>query len=335
MKYIYCCDWGTTSLRLRLANAETAEIIDQEKVGVGIASVFNLWKIAKEQASESRTDFYLSQLKNAISLLAARNPGVEEDTLLVLSGMASSSVGMIELPYAELPFSLTGKNILAHHVPPTATFKNPVLLLSGVKDGSEVMRGEETQLIGISAILSQLNMNDETVVLLPGTHSKHVHITNGAITGIETYITGELFSILSNNGLLKEAVQSHNNKHAGNDWEAFLQGVEYSGTTSLLQALFKVRTNQLFNEFTKPQNYDYLSGILIGYELRNLRQQAPSQVLLCCESNLYHHYRKAMDALGLSDITYFFDPQEIEHAVVRGQVNIARTHLNELVDEPI
>lgn len=299
-KYIYCCDWGTTSLRLRLANADTSEIIDQEKVGIGIASVFNLWKVyMKENGPEERAGFYLSQLLQPLTALAARNPMVQDDALLVLSGMASSSIGMVELPYAELPFSLTGESVLTYSIQPTLAFTHPVLLLSGVKDGFEVMRGEETQLVGISDLLSAMEIKEDAVILLPGTHSKHVYIAHGEISKIETHITGELFSILSNNGLLKEAVQSHNNQRIGNDWEAFLDGIEYSGTTTMLQALFKVRTNQLFNELTKPQNYDYLSGILIGSELRNLKDKGLQQILLCCEQNLYGHYKKGDRCAGL------------------------------------
>src|SRR5690606_29101147 len=126
-----------------------------------------------------------------------------------------------------------------------------------------------------------LNTKANITVLLPGTHSKHVSINCGNVIGIKTYITGEIFSILSNNGLIKEAVQPPKDPINGNDWDIFIEGVNYSGTTSLLQALFKVRTNQLFNRMNKLQNFNYLSGMLIGYELRELLNKPDTQIVLC------------------------------------------------------
>src|SRR5690606_32638833 len=118
-----------------------------------------------------------------------------------------SSVGMKELPYAKLPFSIYGDHVILHASAPSPQFPHPVLLLSGVTDGNEVMRGEETQVIGIADLLAGLGKTDNTIVVMPGTHSKHVYLQDSHISRIGTYLTGELFAVLSENGLFKTAVE--------------------------------------------------------------------------------------------------------------------------------
>src|SRR5690606_6020541 len=146
----------------------------------------------------------------------------------------------------------------------------------------------------------------------------HVHIRGGYIQKIETYITGELFALLTKNGLLKESVQpSHDFSHE-NDWtKAFTEGLEYSGSTSLLKGLFKIRTNQLFNRLDKWENYNYLSGLLIGNELRNLLNIRDTRLFLCSAHNLYAQYKLALEQFGLKDITCFVNPDMVEQGTVK------------------
>ncbi len=327
--YIYCCDWGTSSLRIRLISIQSQEIIDQETIKHGIADLFDEWvQINTLDKDKRRVDFYLSKLGEYLMKIAERIDLNTDRIPVVISGMASSSIGIIDLPYAELPFPLMGHNAVIHHIEATPAFNHRVLILSGVKDGDEVMRGEEVQLIGIADVLSSLNAEGQITVLLPGTHSKHVGILNGNITAIETYITGELFAIMSKNGLLKEAVQSPEDAVNENDWNAFMDGVNYSGSTTLLQGLFKVRTNQLFNRLSKQQNYSYMSGLLIGFELRNLFNKPSTQLVLCSGDNLYEHYKKALTCLGLDKMTCFLSPMDVGEATVKGQLIMAHRYLN-------
>ncbi|WP_373497490.1 2-dehydro-3-deoxygalactonokinase [Aquiflexum sp.] len=330
--YIYCCDWGTSSLRIRLISIQSQEIIDQETDKHGIADLYDEWVLVNTfDKDKRRVDFYLSKLEEHLRKIADRNDLTTDKIPVVISGMASSSIGIVDLPYAELPFTLEGHNAVVYHIDASPIFNHRVLLLSGVKDGDEVMRGEEVHLIGIAGVLSSLKAKDQITVLLPGTHSKHVSIRNGNIAGIETYITGELFAIVSKHGLLKEAVQSPENAVDGIDWDVFIDGVNYSGSTTLLQALFKVRTNQLFNRLSKQQNYSYLSGLLIGFELRSLLNKPNTQLVLCCGENLNEHYKKALTCLGLDKMTYFLNPFDVEKAIVKGQIILAHKYLNPII----
>src|SRR5699024_4786163 len=144
-------------------------------------------------------------------------------------------------------------------LPATERFNHPIVLISGVRDGAEVMRGEETQLVGIAEFLAARGRVGEMTVVMPGTHSKHVGVRNQAIASIATYITGELFDNLTTKGLLKESVHPTDDGAPIDHWEGFDMGVEDSEKADVLNTLFKVRTNRLFNRLTERENYQYLS----------------------------------------------------------------------------
>src|SRR5690606_28554761 len=100
-------------------------------------------------------------------------------------------------------------------------FDHDVLLLSGLCSVNDVMRGEEVQLLG----LQRYNDNTDALFILPGTHSKHIRVKENNIISFKTYITGELFQILSTHSLLKNSIV----KSSTIDKEAFRKGLALSG----------------------------------------------------------------------------------------------------------
>jgi len=302
-------------------------VIDEELSSEGVSSVFDQWNEKDGNADLSdRIHFYLTRLKAYIDKLTDRNAGVGT-VPVIISGMASSSVGMMELPYAELPFPISGEYASAYYLAITHEFGRPMVLLSGVKGDEEVMRGEESQLIGIADRLEEGNQTNNTIVILPGTHSKHVYIDQGQMIGMRTYITGELFSALAKNGLTKESIKPPAIPYGKNDWDAFHAGIVESGKSDMLSALFKVRINQLFNKMAKEENYQFMSGLLIGSELRNLPCNKPDHIVLCSEANLFEYYAHALEFLGLNSNTSYIDPEETAQATIRGQLKIAKRYL--------
>lgn len=332
--YIYCVDWGTSSLRIRLVETITHEIVDQITNSYGISRLFADWQQQDNDASDinERVSFYLAYLEKQISVLASRNDKDLNSVPMVISGMASSSLGILELPYAKLPFALNGENAVIHSIGASTSFNRQVIVLSGVRSENEVMRGEETQLVGIANSVAALQIAPHATVLLPGTHSKHVRVKDGCIQGIETYITGELFGLLAKNSVLRESLKISGDVAGDENWkEAFSAGVKYATTTSLLQGLFKIRTNQLFNKFDKKQNYSYLSGLLIGHELCDLLKTRDAQIFLCSAHNLYEQYKLALEELGLASTTYVVDPAVVDQATVKGQIMMAEPYLVERI----
>src|SRR5690606_1274417 len=115
-------------------------------------------------------------------------------TPLVISGMASSAGGMIELPYAAVPSAADGSGFIVKTIEESGSFRHPIHIISGVRTADDAMRGEETQLAG--CFLSPDTHAEEQLFIIPGTHSKHIAVKEGRITGFKTYLTGEFFSLL-------------------------------------------------------------------------------------------------------------------------------------------
>ncbi len=322
MKTILCCDWGTTSFRLRLVDTDTYAIHAEYLSSMGVASTFREWK---EQSKISRFDFYSERLKSSIRELAAKS-GINTDHVpVIVSGMASSSIGMEEIPYAELPFNINGDQASIRVFEEYNGSEAPLIIVSGVRSNVDVMRGEEAQLIGLIQ-LNQVKLQDdkEYVFIFPGTHSKHISVKGDVVPDFKTFMTGELFNIVSEHSILKDSVVLDSSVKLNDPVakEAFIFGVESSAKSSILHTLFTVRTAQLFGKFDKKYNSFYLSGLLIGDELRQLQSAAKQNLVICSGKHLYEHYKIASDTLNLSPNTVFIQAELIDKATIAGQIQL-------------
>lgn len=329
--FLLCCDWGTSSFRLRLVEMGSSEIIGEETSGNGINSVFKSWKINDGPDQISRIDFYRQQLRIYIESLAAKLTIGLQNIPLVISGMATSSIGMKELPYASLPFSSDGKNAKVKILEAQGNFHHEILLISGISSENDVMRGEETQLIGLMEIFGKTCFcAKETVYIFPGTHSKHIYVRNSKIVKFQTFITGEMFNLLSQHSLLTDSVENPGHSPFSNEenLEGFKKGISASGS-NILNSLFTVRTNHLFANLQKVQNFYYLSGLLIGAELRSLVPQNHVEIVLCSGKNLAQFYQNGLEELNLSNRVTLIKPDLIDRATIAGQVKIYQ-NLNEI-----
>jgi 2-dehydro-3-deoxygalactonokinase len=319
-KYLLSCDWGSTSFRLRLIAMPGQSIVGGIASDDGIIRTYNSWKENAEQKGISRKQFFLDQLKRQITVLANKLQLNLDGVTVIISGMASSSIGMVEMPYALLPFAIDGSNAAIQKI--EGDFPNPVLLISGISSGEDVVRGEETQLIGIASLLKL--QKKEAILILPGTHSKHLHIKNGGLVNIQTYMTGEVFSLLINHSILKDSVAPGDiNELSEGDIDAFKSGVERSSSFNILSNLFTVRTNQLFDKLNKQHNFFYLSGLLIGTEISRLRDNGGIPLILCGGSNLYRLYELALQELRLFEQTSVISADSVDEATIAGQIIIA------------
>lgn len=289
-KHLLCCDWGTSNFRLYLTDFSANEVIAMVKSDRGIALTFDAWK---ENKSNHRISFYrkflASQVKRLATIIKSDLAGIP----IILSGMASSSIGMKEIPYTNVPFSIEKPNLHMQHFPKNSTYQNELLLYGGLKTANDVMRGEEVQLLGLSHLMNETNC----VCLLPGTHSKHIWIKNKIVFDFQTFMTGEFFQLIRTKSILKGSVDS--TKTFGKTQQSFFeQGVLIAQTTNLLNSLFSVRTNTLLKDVSNQDNYYYLSGLLIGQELKAL-ENFQGQLLLNCETHLAQFYQLALTILQL------------------------------------
>lgn len=308
------CDWGTTSFRLRLVDTGTGAVLCESLSGEGIRSVYHAW--VEDGAEEHRrAGFYLAIIKQHIGLLQQQHPGMKKELPVVISGMASSTIGIKELPYTPIPFFTDGSNLLVEKIAKTGFFAHELFIISGACTASDVMRGEETQLAGCAGE----NPEASQFFIFPGTHSKHVLAEGGKVLAITTYMTGELFSLMADHSILASSVQPGSDAvQAAN---AFQEGVTAAQGRPLSHALFLVRTNQLFKRFSLQDNYHYLSGLLIGAELGSLQAKPPALLTISGEEKILPSYIAALDVLGIRSVIKTIDAAT---ASIRGQLAVYR-----------
>lgn len=270
MRFV-ACDWGTSNFRLRLVDGR---VLREFKSDDGAA------KLAA--AGGDRAAAFKSVLKAGLEKLK-----VPASLPVVISGMAGSSIGWKELPYAKVPFAFDGRNAVWERIAPH------VYLISGLRTDTEILRGEETEAVGLVSRIGR-DMPFEAVFVLPGTHSKHLDVNPGGIATFRTYMTGELFDLLSRQSVLRHSTDPG----APLDKAAFLEGVEESTKRPVTGALFRVRTRQVLDRKPAKSNTSFLSGLLIGSELGALRGSDVA-IILAAGKALRGSYVAAAQALGL------------------------------------
>jgi 2-dehydro-3-deoxygalactonokinase len=289
MQIFLSCDWGTSSFRLRLIDAATKTVLAETLTQQGISATYDAWKA--HQAT-SRFSFYSNYINEQIQQISQQTDKSLNNIPLVIAGMASSAIGMKELPYKKIPFVIHPQNLLTDIIAGSPSFPHKTILVSGACSSADVMRGEETILAGC-AINSSFN---KQLFILPGTHSKHILVENKMLTEIKTYMTGELFQLLSTKSILSNSVEQENTNTKAND--IFLKGVSDATASSFLNNIFHVRINTLFNTMDKKENYYYLSGLLIGEELKQVLNENVELVTIVSSGNLLQLYHAALSALN-------------------------------------
>ena len=219
---------------------------------------------------------------------------------VLMSGMVGSALGWQEVPYVTGDVPLTD---LAKHLAevPAAPGSPRQWIVPGycVRDAfgqPDVMRGEETQLLGAVTLGHASGW-----FVLPGTHSKWVQLQDGQVRQLRTYLTGELFNLLGQHGTLAAAIGAH-----AQDWDAaaFAKGVKAAANGALSHALFGTRARVVTSDMPASHTKAYLSGLLIGTELHDvLRNTDPTgdtaPVKLIGSPELAAHYEAAATLLGL------------------------------------
>ncbi|WP_300556355.1 2-dehydro-3-deoxygalactonokinase [Limnohabitans sp. Rim8] len=215
--------------------------------------------------------------------------------LCLISGMAGSRQGWQEAPYCPCP---AGFAELSQHL----LWLQPgrIALVPGLSCSStdalntpDVMRGEEVQIFGAL----QLAGRDRATLVLPGTHSKWVQVQGGHVAQFQTFMTGEVYALMSQHSILGKTMDLQGAFEA----TVFLQGIDQSQrASSVLHHLFAVRTLGLFERLSAAQLPSYLSGLLIGEELRtqNVSNHAEPLILIGSEA-LTMRYTLALQHLRI------------------------------------
>jgi 2-dehydro-3-deoxygalactonokinase len=301
------CDWGTTSFRLRLIKADNLKVIGEIKSEQGIAATFGLWQ---QQAGPSveREAFYFGIVDKNMALLSEK-AGVDLIGVpVILSGMASSTIGMADMPYKQIPINLDGSDL---EIKVLSNGNNPYAIISGACTGDDVMRGEETKILGCAPLLPK--SDTEHLLILPGTHPKHIFIKGDTVISFKTYMTGEFFDLLTTHSILAASVSGGGDFEQPENRGNFLEGVRSGRTANLLHQSFMARTNQVLKKMPPQQNYHYLSGLLIGAELKEINPG--TTVCLIGSTTHMALYALACNDIGINVIKEI----DADEALIRGQ----------------
>jgi 2-dehydro-3-deoxygalactonokinase len=285
-------DWGTSSFRAYRVAANGA-VVERRSAPLGIMQV-ERGRFA--QALESQIEDWLA-------------PG---EGPVLMCGMIGSRQGWKEAPYVACPAA--PEDIAQRLVEVTWGARHRAWLAPGLSsrddDGvPDVMRGEETQILGVLDELPHAAW-----ICLPGTHSKWVEIRGGKIARFRTHMTGEMFAVMKAHSILGRMMQE-----TALDARWFDAGVQRARAAGgLLHHLFGVRARGLFGELPDTGASSYLSGILIGHELLSVPVSAEAGVYLLGAPELERLYRRALEQFGRPSVT--LDPD----AAVRGLIRLAR-----------
>ena len=310
------CDWGTSSFRLRFVQTPDLTILKESVSGQGIAETFESWERAG-RSGEDRASFYLEIIRSHVQEFEESLGHSLAGATVLLSGMAGSSIGMMNLPYKEVPLSVDGSDLIIKKLEPSDVLNADVLIVSGARTGDDVMRGEETQLVGCS----HNEKTRQSLFIFPGTHSKHVIVERDKAVSFKTYMTGEFFKLLSTKSILSVSVEEGLGLMDEKNKRSFENGIEEGVKTNLLHSSFQVRTNQLFNRLSKEENHYFLSGLLIGAEVREIMNAHYKRIVLVTTERLRPYYETAIRMLNPENLVEIQDANE---ALIRGQFRILR-----------
>jgi 2-dehydro-3-deoxygalactonokinase len=267
-------DWGTSSLRGALLAPDGA-VLEERSFSRGILTIA---KGGFPAVFESCFGDWMNS-----------------DALCLISGMAGSQQGWLEAPYCACPAGFddiaSGLSWVDHGGPGRIAI---VPGLSIEKNGlPDVMRGEETQVFGALQLLGL----DEARLVLPGTHSKWVTVNHRRVTDFSTWMTGEFYALLRQHSILSRTLPESEPEH---DRAAFEQGVAQAlRGDGLLHTAFSTRTLALFKRMPGHATPSYLSGLVIGEELKCQSFPAGQTITVMGAEILAARYEQALAYMGV------------------------------------
>jgi 2-dehydro-3-deoxygalactonokinase len=269
-------DWGTSNLRAYIMSAN-GEVLAQAKSTKGMGSLNS------------------DQFESTLIELVSDYLSDDSITPVIACGMVGSKQGWKEAGYIPVPAAPPkGTKLTRPHVNDS---RIAVYILPGMSQSkpADVMRGEETQILGYLAQDPDFNGS----ICLPGTHTKWVQISSGEVVSFRTFVTGELFDIISKHSVLRHSVGE------GWDEEAFLESVTdgIMNANALTNRLFGLRASSQLDGMQPTTATAKLSGMLIGLELGGAKGfWLGNQVVLIGNNKIMDYYQAALTHQGVMPI---------------------------------
>ncbi len=271
-------DWGTTSFRLWVLCADGTVLAE---------------RTSHEGMLQAGSNGFQATLEAHLVALE-----VDAGVPVVICGMAGSRQGWREARYVETPVDV--RAIVDCAVPVPAAGRE-IRILPGIAQRDpaepEVLRGEETQLLGIIDALPA-----DALVCLPGTHSKWIELVDGKVARFSTYLSGELYALLLNHSILRLAIDE--SARVSPQVPEFLDAVTtaIANPAQIANQLFSIRSSQLLGYSDRNGAAAALSGSVIGLELAGVmsRHGPLADVHLVAKGELAEPYKCALKAAGAS-----------------------------------
>lgn len=267
-------DWGTTNLRVWMMGSDSIPFA-QARSGKGMAGLAS------------------GEFEPALMELITPYLSDDQVTPVICAGMVGAREGWCEARYVATPCPPPDRTVAVNaeaHDP-----RISVTILPGIKQVSppDVMRGEETQIAGVLREYP----NFDGIICLPGTYTKWVHISAGEIISFQTFMTGEIFALLSEQSVLRHSVTS-------DDWDQknYLTAISdaMARPQSVAAHLFGLRAGGLVGDLAAKTARSRLSGLLIGIELAAARPYWLGQnVAIIGEDAVAELYRSALVEQGV------------------------------------
>ena len=272
-------DWGTSSFRLWLIGKDGG-VIAERRSGEGMTTA-------------ARTGFS-EVLASHLAAIAA-----PAGLPVLICGMAGAKQGWVEAGYLDTPAALSAIPAAAVRIPGVEA---DIRILPGLAQREaatpDVMRGEETQLLGAAEKLG----SGDHLVCMPGTHSKWVRLSGGKVQGFSTFMTGELFETIAKNTILSHAIADAG--AISGDSAAFREAVTrmVANPAVATSQLFSVRAGSLISGLSPEDAKARLSGTLIGLEISGALSLVAegTPVALVVSGGLGALYGQALAAAGIS-----------------------------------
>jgi 2-dehydro-3-deoxygalactonokinase len=311
-------DWGTSSLRAYLLGPD-GHVLDQRSLDRGIMQLSDAPRLI---AGHSTGNGFELALDEACGDWLDACPALP----IIACGMVGSAQGWQEAPYCPCPARAT--DVAAGIIKVHSLRGVDIHLVPGVIQHSalpNVMRGEETQIFGLLGSLPAGSRDRALLIGLPGSHSKWTRVAEQRIEHFDTFMTGELFAAVCAHTILGRTQQ----RGGPFDVQAFERGVSVAlseeGRIGMLSTLFSARTLGLTGQLPAAQQADYLSGLMIGHELRALAEvlrlrsgQTPlPPVVLIGNDSLCQRYEKALALCAFPSV------RQAEQATEKGLWSLA------------
>lgn len=249
-------DGGTTNTRISLVKDKKE--IDTIKLNVGA------------RANIENKNLLKNEIKSAIEKILNGNDIVEKDvTRILASGMITSEFGLCSLEHIALPAGINDLHSSMKEIALKDISSIPFVFIRGVKtaadcfENTDIMRGEETELMGL------INPDyKKCVYILPGSHSKIIKTDDtGKICDFSTMLTGEMIAALSQQTILKDAVDLSVSEI---DTEYLLKGYDYCVNAGINKALFKTRILKNVFNCKKEETYSFFIGTVLESEIEQV-----------------------------------------------------------------